>query len=386
MKKNSSVKCSAALLNTIQRAAGLRRAKKVGPSLPKILISDDYTSYDPHQLYAAIYKYTPNFRQVAEIDTVQVNNWIVGRYRSKIKDCIYVNGSLAADGKKEIRPNIVYYFMDKDLLVEVDGNWLGGRVKFLYRTTDRDFVRSIASEIQNLTIDYEPYVPKPKVSMIFGDNNELDTTPIRIVKPKYSLSDHYNDDFMAVHRSILERLKEENSKVSVLLCGKSLEEKLFYIRYLLTSLRKDVFVLPPYLDVALCGSEMFKILLNNPNSVLVIENADRFLEKKEKDGRPTLVHLVEAYYGMLAEVMHTPIVCTFNCEMAKIDKALMDKAQTIAYEFKELTVDKSQALSNKLGFDSTIARPMSLADIYYQGEKDFSTPIKRRTMGFKPTS
>ena len=53
------------------------------------------------------------------------------------------------------------------------------------------------------------------------------------------------------------------------------------------------------------------------------------------------------------------------------------------YEFKELSVDKAQSLSRKLGFNSNVNTPMTLTSIYNQNEKDFQQEKKRTQIGFK---
>ena len=55
---------------------------------------------------------------------------------------------------------------------------------------------------------------------------------------------------------------------------------------------------------------------------------------------------------MLADSFKFKILCTFNADVAKIDKALLRKGRLkIDYEFKELTPAKTAALASKLGKD-----------------------------------
>ena len=62
----------------------------------------------------------------------------------------------------------------------------------------------------------------------------------------------------------------------------------------------------------------------------------------------------------------------------------MRKGRLIAkYEFKELDVEKAQQLSNKLGFETNINKPMTLTSIYNQEEKDFQQSRKSNPIGFQ---
>jgi hypothetical protein len=63
---------------------------------------------------------------------------------------------------------------------------------------------------------------------------------------------------------------------------------------------------------------------------------------------------------------------------------LLRKGRLIAqYEFKELDAYKAQLLSNQLGFQTIIEKPMSLTDIYNQVEIDFAFQQPQRAkIGF----
>ncbi len=76
--------------------------------------------------------------------------------------------------------------------------------------------------------------------------------------------------------------------------------------------------------------------------------------------------------GLLGDAMHQQIIATFNCDLTKIDPALLRKGRLIAnYEFNKLDLESSKILSDKLGFGiESITQPMTLAEIYNQGEKD----------------
>jgi hypothetical protein len=86
---------------------------------------------------------------------------------------------------------------------------------------------------------------------------------------------------------------------------------------------------------------------------------------------------------VLSDCLNIQIICSFNTDLARVDNALMRKGRLIAkYEFSELDVPKAQALSDKLGFSSIIASPMTLAAVYNQHETEFAATITRRSIGF----
>lgn len=68
-----------------------------------------------------------------------------------------------------------------------------------------------------------------------------------------------------------------------------------------------------------------------------------------------------------------------------VDNALMRKGRLIAkYEFGKLSIEKAQRLSDHLGFDTVINKPMTVAEISNQDEKEFE--IKHlEVVGFRRT-
>jgi hypothetical protein len=134
---------------------------------------------------------------------------------------------------------------------------------------------------------------------------------------------------------------------------------------------------------AITNPGLLSILIENPNSIFVIEDAENIVVDREQQGNSPVSTLLNISDGLLADCLNIQIICSFNTDISKIDAALMRKGRLIAkYEFKELEIEKAQQLSNKLGFDKTINTPMTLTAIYNQDEKDFQQTIKRNAIGF----
>ena len=78
--------------------------------------------------------------------------------------------------------------------------------------------------------------------------------------------------------------------------------------------------------------------------------------------------------GLLSDGFHIQIICTFNTELSRIDKALLRKGRLIAaYHFGPLAADKAQALATTLGqTEPTITEPTPLAELYNREPNTFT--------------
>jgi hypothetical protein len=225
---------------------------------------------------------------------------------------------------------------------------------------------------------------KPEISLLISTMRGIDTKGLEISKPKLKIEDNYNDDFKEIHETILKRLLKKNDKGLVLLHGKAGTGKTSYIRYLISSLKKDIIFLPPNMASAITNPDLISILIGNRNSIFIIEDAENIIIDREKDGHSPVSALLNISDGLLSDCLNIQVICSFNTDISKVDNALMRKGRLIAkYEFKELEVSKAQALSDNLGFNSTINCPMTLSAIYNQDEKDFQQIKKRNPIGFK---
>ena len=75
--------------------------------------------------------------------------------------------------------------------------------------------------------------------------------------------------------------------------------------------------------------------------------------------------------GLLADFLNVQIICTFNSSLTLVDSALLRKGRLIAkYEFGKLNIRKAQNLSKHFGFDAIITKPMTIAEIANQQEKE----------------
>jgi SpoVK/Ycf46/Vps4 family AAA+-type ATPase len=218
-------------------------------------------------------------------------------------------------------------------------------------------------------------ISEASLQMICKSNGSFYLTPITIKKPLITdIKLHYGEEFEETHNTILKSLKCEESHGLILLHGLPGSGKTHYIRYLIQEFTdKQLIYVPPDMTSSISTPEFFPFMLQNKDSILIIEDAENIIKSREDKTSTTqsVANLLNLSDGLLGDSLHQPIIATFNCEINSIDSALLRKGRLICqHEFSKLSVENAQKLSNQLGFSTKIVEPMTLADIYGQDKKD----------------
>lgn len=332
---------------------------------------------DEFKLFLAHFNTIPNSIQEIDIDCKKANSWFAENYKEHIKDLHYNKRYFRRS--KSVDYDDIFYILFDDLIVNFDTN--RKTVRFLFRQTDIIRIEEIIIEIKKFKQKKEKRTPE--ISLLVCTKQGFSILAFPIVKPKLNVEDNYNDDFKDIHKNIVKRLSTKDDKGLVLLHGKPGTGKTSYIRYLISVLKKNVIFLPPNLSGAMTDPNLMPILIENANSIFVIEDAENIIIDRERDGRSPVSALLNISDGLLSDFLNIQVICSFNTDISKIDSALMRKGRLIAkYEFKELVVEKAQALSDKLKFDTKIYKPMTLTEIYNQHEPGFEQTQQRNAIGF----
>jgi hypothetical protein len=256
--------------------------------------------------------------------------------------------------------------------------------KILHDGTDELFVEEIAALVRRFK---EKERKKPlEINLIVQSAGCMELRAMEIKPTKLDVELFYEDDFKEVDMTIRKRLNRMDDKGIILLHGLPGTGKTTYLRYLVGKIRKRVLFLSPSVAGNLMNPDFIELLIDHPNSVVIIEDAENIIMDRRHTGNSAVSNLLNISDGLLADFLNVQLVCTFNNSLTMVDQALMRKGRMIAkYEFGKLGISKARRLSAYFGHDTVINEPMTIADIANPHEKGYNTGSVE-VVGFKRKS
>lgn len=253
-------------------------------------------------------------------------------------------------------------------------------VKILHGSRQLKMVEEMVDKLKKLK---QPTKRKPnEMSIITNGRNGFELKTVSITKSKLDLDLYYEEDFKEVDQIIQNRLNKKSDKGMVLLHGIPGTGKTTYLRYLIGRLKKKMIFLPPGMGDAISNPNFVELLMNNRDSILVIEDAENLITDRALNPFNGVSGLLNVSDGLLSDFLSAQVICTFNKPLTMIDDALTREGRLIArYEFGKLSVAKAQRLSDKLGFNTSITEPSTLAEIASQDQRKTKKPA-RVVLGF----
>ena len=280
------------------------------------------------------------------------------------------------NGKRSYNFSETYVIMKNGCVLEFDNRYCE-----IYHDGTQD---TFITECTRLTKQFkERQRRKPlEINMITRSRQGLDLRAMEVKRTSLDLSLFYEDDFKEVNDTICRRLKKDKDKGIVLLHGVPGTGKTTYLRYLVGKIKKRILFVSPSIAGDIISPDFIQLLVNNPNSVLVIEDAENVIMDRRLSNNAAVSNLLNVSDGLLADFLNVQIICTFNSPLTSIDSALLRKGRLIArYEFGKLGINKAQKLSDHFGFDRLINEPMTVAEIANPGQKD-ETKHQASVIGF----
>lgn len=330
---------------------------------------------EARELYATLFKLVPSINFVTSIDQEKVKEYIDYGRAGKVLEAYkrrYYNWQ-----KEKVVQEVIIYLLENKLLIEIGYEY----VEILYSRKSENEANDLYAIFTLMKApDKEE---ESEINIITQNSHGLDLKQLDIKESVLDIDLYYNDDFKAVDAVIRERLDKENDKGIILLHGLPGTGKTTYLRHLIGEVKKKILFVSPAVAGNLMNPEFIDLLIDNPNSILVIEDAENIIMDRKYSPNSSVSNLLNISDGLMSDCLNVQIICTFNSALNMVDSALLRKGRLIAkYEFGKLGVTKAQRLSDHLKKDKVITEPMTLAEISNPDDMMVEVPAMK-VLGFR---
>ena len=288
---------------------------------------------------------------------------------------IYLERSKLLESFEEVADD---EFASSDVSRDVKSNAVN--VYILY-TNEKEFEKVIGM------LERQETEKKNNINLIVGAPGEgytLREFSTKLPSKEIDLELNYGKEFVKKHQTIIERLNQQNGSGLVVLNGRPGTGKTTYIKFLTTQIDKRIIFVPPSMAESLTGPNLLPFLMENKNSILIIEDAEKVIGCRESsETNNSVSNILNMTDGILGDCLSLQVIATLNTPREKIDKALLRKGRLIAeHEFKELPEENVKRLFEKLKIKKDVTKPLTLTEIYNHDEDDQVTEPKKY-IGFK---
>lgn len=207
--------------------------------------------------------------------------------------------------------------------------------------------------------------PTGNIHLLAAEQGEFTLMPLSIDKPEMDLAINYGHRFLDVHARLHAFIKEKSSGL-ILFHGVTGSGKSTYIYHLIHSTEQRVIYIPNNVISQITNPGFVPFLIEEAKgSVIVVEDAEAVLLKRDKQGDSGVSTLLNITDGILGRLLKCKVICTFNIERTQLDEALLRKGRLgIEHEFNKLNVSEANRLLKHLGATRKTDVPLTLAEIY----------------------
>jgi hypothetical protein len=252
--------------------------------------------------------------------------------------------------------------------------------------THVDYIKTV----EDYKLSEEEFVKDQIPKVFILESNQLEglfKTPFGLSEIDVDLDMNYNEDILDMDNN-MERFinNKETGNGLCLLHGDPSGGKTSYIKHLIQTYPATPFVfIAPSMVTAFASPEFTSFLRSNKGAIMIIEDAESILRKREDGERNDCVaNLLQMTDGLLSDAYNLKIIATFNTGLKHIDEALTRKGRLhVEYKFGKLSLSKSKLKAKELGIDEDlITDPMMLGEIYNFLKENGVKKVEKRKIGF----
>jgi len=254
----------------------------------------------------------------------------------------------------------------KNILLHLTGHitiWNSGQkeAKLLYDPgSHQETLTDLKHKFKNLQQKKSTHA----IGLIRDAGGHLDVAFSDYFMPDHSLIRYLGHDTERFYQTMIQNLNMKNGSGLYLLYGKPGTGKTSFIKDVLSKTSKQALFISPFFTESLTSPHLISLLMEYPNSILVIEDAETVLMERKADNSSAVSNLLNLTDGFLADFLNLKIICTFNTELNNIDGALLREGRLKEmHEFTKIPPERAEKIAGILGKQLDSEDPMTLAEI-----------------------
>ena len=250
--------------------------------------------------------------------------------------------------------------------------------EFIYHSgSDQAALKDLEARFDEIILNKAAH----SIGLIRSRFGRLDITFFDYKLPKHSLIPYLDQATQNFHENMQQALRQEVGSGLFLLYGRPGTGKTSFLKDVISKVPKKALFISPSFSRDLTSPELITLLMEHPNSILIIEDAETVIMERKADNSSSVSNLLNLTDGFLADFLNLNIICTFNTNLKNIDEALLrDGRLKGMHEFAKVQPERAQQIASLLGRDINPDKPVTIAEICSSQCK--SENYKSGTIGF----
>ena len=245
---------------------------------------------------------------------------------------------------------------------------------------DHDSDKDIVNNLTTL-LDGIEKKPKNEVGLIQMSRGTLNVKFVEYRPYELEITPFLGEEIANLKQDMVRSFKEESNSGLFLIHGKPGTGKTSFLKEVLNETDKKALFIPPSIAGELGNPNLISLLMDHANSVLIIEDAETVLMKREADNSDAVSSLLNLTDGFPADFLNLNIICTFNTDIGDIDPALLREGRLKGIkEFTKLSRGQAQKLADKINSDREVTGPMTVAEVC--SSEDLHVDVPKNGVGF----